>query len=110
MAELAKPTKLTSSEKTRNGPAEIARLLTRDDAAGIMLGVSEFSPGATEADVNLDEILYILEGEIQIDGRGTSTLLVENDCFWMPKGEKVTFRAERDCKLLYAIIKDSPDR
>ncbi|QKR99863.1 DUF861 domain-containing protein [Sphingomonas sp. CL5.1] len=110
MTELAQTIKLTGGEKVGIGPSVLNRLLTREDPAGIMLGVSEFTPGEVEAEVNLDEILYILEGEINIDGRGTSNRLVVGDCFWMPKGDKVIFRAGQPCKLLYIIIKDSPDR
>lgn len=110
MTELARTTRLPVADVITNGPATIHRLLRREDAAGVLLGVTEFSPGETSTEVGLDEILYILEGELTIDGFDEAHHLRAGDCLWMPKGRQVIFRAERRCKFVYVIAKDSPDR
>jgi len=71
--------------------------------AGLRMGVAEFDRGSVEVDLTYDEAIYVLEGEIEIDGDGETHRLRPGECLWMPAGRKIVYRAPASCKFLYAI-------
>ncbi len=108
MRSLDKVMKLEAADPLSVGASTIYRLLNGGDPAGVMLGISVIEGGPTDVELDLDEVLFILEGELRIEAGATSHDLAAGDSLWMPKGEKVRFVVEQRCKLLYIIIKDRP--
>jgi ethanolamine utilization protein EutQ (cupin superfamily) len=85
------------------GVASVRPLLGRDDEAGMLVGISEFKPGSVDLDLTYDEGVFMLEGEIEIDGDGETHRVAPGEFLWLPRGRKIVYRAAAPCRFLYVI-------
>lgn len=85
------------------GAATAFPILSADLKAGMRIGISEFVAGSVDLYLPYDEAIYMLEGEIEIDGDGETHALKPREFLWMPKGRKIVYRAKAPCRFLYAI-------
>lgn len=103
MIDLNKVRKLAPQDPLSFGVSTATPILSSADRAGMMVGVSQFMVGELDVQMSYDEVLYIVEGELQIDSAGESHKLRAGDFIWLPAGSAITYRATAPCHLLYAI-------
>jgi ethanolamine utilization protein EutQ (cupin superfamily) len=96
-------TKLQRQAGIDFGASTVYPLLPGTFGLGFRLGIAEFVAGSVSLDLTYDEAIYVLEGEIEIDGDGTTHKLGPGESLWMPAGRQIVYRAAAPCRFLYAI-------
>lgn len=86
-----------------SGVATAFPFLSAADGAGVRVGVSEFSPGEVAIDLGFDEGIFVLDGEMEIEGDGDKHVLGVGEFLWMPGGREIIYRARTPARILYVI-------
>lgn len=103
MSPPARIEKLPRQPGKATGVATAFPFLTVDHGAGMRAGVSEMSTGEVEFDLPFNEGIFMLEGELEIDGDGETHALAAGEFLWMPQGRKIVYRAKSPVRFLYMI-------
>lgn len=96
--------RLAPQESFDAGPSTVRPFISVKDAVGIAFGVSEFQAGSVKTKVLADEILFVLEGDVDLEGPVETHHLATGDALWMPRGSNVTFRTSAPCRLQYILV------
>lgn len=93
-----------------NGPAEIYPILSRAQAnTPFGVGVTECKAGVLDLDLNYDEALYLLEGDLTIRTETEDHVLQPGQLLWMPRGRRIQYVIETACKFLYVVSPPGPN-
>jgi ethanolamine utilization protein EutQ (cupin superfamily) len=111
MADHGKFTKITRQTELVSGLVTIFPMITK--AAGnppFGLGVSEHKPGVVDLNLNYDEAIYLLDGDLEIASGEERYQLAPGECLWMPRGAKISYVVRQSCRYLYVTSPASPNR
>ena len=103
MGKISKIEKLPRQPGKANGVATASAFLTADHQAGIRVGVSDITPGEVDFELPFDEGIFVIEGELEIDGDGSTHVVNAGEFVWMPEGRKIVYRAKVPTRFLYMI-------
>lgn len=103
MGTISKIEKLPRQPGKATGVATAFPFLTADHEAGMRVGVSEIVPGEVDFDLPFNEGIFVLEGELEIDGDGTTHVIPAGEFLWMPEGRRIVYRAKIPTRFLYMI-------
>jgi len=107
MGPISKITKLPRQPGKATGVATAFAFLTADHQAGMRMGITEFAPGEVDFDLPFNEGIFVLEGELEIDGDGKTHVIPAGEFLWMPEGRKIVYRAKVPTRFLYMIPTNS---
>lgn len=103
MSKISKIEKLPRQPGKATGVANAFAFLTADHEAGMRAGISEIAPGAVDFELPFDEGIFVVEGELEIDGDGATHVIAAGEFLWMPGGRRIVYRAKTPTRFLYMI-------
>ncbi len=103
MATPLKIEKLPRQPGKATGVANAFPFLTVDHGAGMRVGLSEIAPGEVNFDLPFNEGIFVIDGELEIDGDGVTHTVAPGEFLWMPKGRPIVYRAKVPTRFLYMI-------
>jgi len=103
MPPISRIEKLPRQPGKVTGVATTFPFLTVDQGAAMRVGVSEIAPGEVHLDLPFDEGIFVLDGELEIDGDGATHTLAAGEFLWMPAGRAIVYRASAPARFLYMI-------
>ena len=111
MHEGQKFLKLSTQEPRPAGGATIFPILSKFHGnPPFGFGISETVAGVVELELNYDEAIYVLDGEMDIVAGEERHSLSPGDFLWMPRGPKIKYVVERDrCRFIYVVSPASPN-
>ena len=104
-------TKLTRQAVISSGLVTIFPLISK--ATGnppFGLGVSEHQPGTVNVNLNYDEAIYLLNGDLEVVCGEERHELAPGECLWMPRGAQIQYVVKRECQYIYVTSPASPNR
>lgn len=73
------------------------------------LGISEHKPGIVNLNLNYDEAIYMLEGDLEIVCGEERYKLETGDVMWMPRGAEMQYVVVKACRYIYVTSPASPN-
>lgn len=103
MSTISKIEKLPRQPGKTTGVATAFAFLTADHQAGMRAGISEIAPGEVDFELPFNEGIFVIDGELEIDGDGKTHVIAPGEFLWMPEGRKIVYRAKVPTRFLYMI-------
>jgi len=102
--------KLSQQPGETHGAATLHRILTRKHGnPPFGIGVTEHTAGVVDLDLNYDEAIYLLDGDLTVVAGSERFVMQPGELLWMPRGRKISYEVEQACRYLYVTSPPGPN-
>ena len=85
-----------------DGEAEVRTVIGAGLSDTLGAGLARFRDTSFEWNLDYDEVLYVLDGEVEIEHHGGTARGARGDVLLVPRGSRVTYHFRGECIVFFA--------